>query len=309
MFRESHSPETHTESSSEKNEKLWKNPKIRTVSFRRHSKYDSAFDAPLRGALSSEGIKLAREAAARWAEKAQGAGAEEIEIYESPSSMPMMQGKGESARQIFPARARITASTYEQAIFGNLAPAHHNDRGEPQSNRRKREDLLGDLMETATDVKAIPAYFKARDKIYGKDVERFWHDYVNDHLEPSVQAALDACGASTSLDLTKHVTKFISGIETADGEDESRTKKKKAVIAVTHGETMESFLHAVDQFRKTQGKEVVNELFTGMIAYNTGFDAHIDANGELYVARDGVDPVKINLAEFNAFLDAEDSEE
>lgn len=302
MFREG-MPEMK-ESPREKNERLWKNPEMVTVSFRRHSKYDSSPDAALRGALSQEGIELARQAAKAWADHAKLVGVQRVSVYESPSSMALVKGTGESTKKVFPARARITASTYEKAIFGNLAAAHRNEKGEMQSDRRKREELLGDLMETATNFKAIPDFFKARAIAYGKDMERFWHDYATGHLDPAVQSALEACGASTGPELAKRFTQFLSEVKSQAPEEDTGQQAKQVGIAITHGETMESFLYTVDQFRKAHGDKGEN-LYRGMMAYNEGFDAHLGKDGKLTIVLDNTDPITVDLVELQKFLTRE----
>ena len=276
-------------------EALWEKEDIVTLSLRRHSKYDTERGSPRVGSLTKEGIEEARQKAKAWHERVpKGA---EVEIYESPSFMVAGERALPEPHKVKPRRATITASTYEKEVFGRLAPAKM-EKGLLQSVRRKRSYLLGDFVESAKKTELIPNFFKARGKAYGSNDEKFWGDFVEGKLDPQVQEALTAFGGSSPLDLAKNMADFIAGVS---GAKKEKSEVKQIALAVTHGETMESFLFHLEKFLKEK-QGFPPEAKRVAIKHNEGFDAHIGLDGNLVVDTGEGKILQVNLDEFKDYL-------
>jgi len=262
---------------------LWRNIDVISVSFRRHSRYDYAGGKPSlddpearpKGSLTKQGIELAREQAKKWKESLPADS--NITIFESPSYMVAGERQTPETHLLLPSRARQTASIYEKEIFGDLAPTETvDDSLNPiQSQRRKRAYLLGDFMENVTEdgAKFIKDFFKIRSEVYGSDMHKFWEDYTKNILDSRVQDALEKCGASTSKDLASNLIEFLKKIS----EETEADDKKRIDLALTHGETMESFLYHVSRFlienEQTEDATILENVSFG---YNEGLDVHIE---------------------------------
>lgn len=281
-------------------EALWEDKKIVSLSFRRHGRYDTERGSEKVGSLTVPGIEEAGRAARNWSGNLPKD--VRVTIHESPSFLIAGERQYPTPHKVKPRRATITASLYEKEIFGKLAPAKIDEKsGMLQSTRRKQTDLLGDLMEhitTREQEARISAFFETRAEIYGKDMERFWHDFSHGRLDPRLQEALKACGGSDSLDLATNLTEFISGAGKAESAD-----KKNVILGLTHGETMESFLYQLGEFFKTKGHEAEG-LGETSFSYNEGFDVHIDGAGNLVVVLPGGKNFGVNLHEFREYLDS-----
>lgn len=286
------------ERSPEEIEALWRDKEVVSLSLRRHSRYDTERGSAKVGSLTIPGIEEAKRAAKNWSEKlSKDAG---VTIYESPSFLIAGEREKPVPHKLKPRRATITASLYEKEIFGKLAPAKIDEKsGMLQSTRRKQADLLGDPMERITTREQgakIPVFFKTRAEIYGKDMQRFWHDFSHGRLDPRVEEALKACGGSDSLDLAANLTEFISGAGKKESFD-----KKNVILGLTHGETMESFLYQLGEFLKTKGRKAEGIDETSF-SYNEGFDIHLDGAGNLTVALPSGKNFEVNLSEFKKYI-------
>ncbi|HCB56199.1 hypothetical protein A2239_01335 [Candidatus Uhrbacteria bacterium RIFOXYA2_FULL_40_9] len=277
---------------------LWKEPEIYTLSLRRHSKYDTDIKSPRRGSLTPEGIQMAKDAAEEW--KKNLPEGTDISIFESPSYLPAgerIDPETGETHMLAPRRATITASIYEKSLFGDLAPAKTDEEsGMKQSVRRQKEPLIGDLMEHAKDGSKIPAFFKARGKAYGDDLPRFWHDFVTGNLPEEVEKTLKVAGGTCAKEQAQNMLTFI--LKT---NQQPRSEKKQAGIALSHGEPQESLLHQMDKFLE-ETKGMNPGLYQGMIAHNKGMDLHMKPDGMMTIIKEGHPPVEIDALAFDQWL-------
>lgn len=265
-------------------ERLWENPDVITISFRRHSAYDYyGKEVPI-GSLTKKGIELARVAAKDWI--SQIPENSNVTIYESPSYEVAGKREFPELHDVLPRRATITASIYEKEVFGNLAKSTQDEEtGLLQSTRRKQSGLLGDFFEQADNDQEIENFFQVQEQVYGDD-KKFWEDYYRNQLDEDVEEALKKAKGSTSSDEAANVKKFITQIVGSKIEG-----KKNINLAVTHGEVMTSFLSSVFQ---RLGLEVpITDI---EFDYNLGFDIHIK-NDQLVIVIPNMQPLVINMAE------------
>jgi hypothetical protein len=267
---------THPEDIETSIEKMWEDTELTTIAFRRHGQWGHGADEVPAGALTAQGIKSSKEQAAilqkRIPEEAQ------VQFYESPSHIPAIMKTSEGIpKDISPQRARITASIYEQAISGRLAPAMVEDgkilrdyTGNPVSSVRHESASLGDLFEATDEERAalIPDFFALKEKLYPENDTKFWDDFVQNRLPEELQISLEKAGGSNALDLASNVSYFINQIATQDTRLE-----KNVALAITHGETMDSFLQQIRDFLQTQEENEAEQVVSDL-DFDEGFTVH-----------------------------------
>lgn len=283
-------------------EVLLNNPDIISFIIRRHSNRTG-------GVINSKGLQNAKVVAGNWAQKVKDIPNAEVAFYESPSYMVTESGKR-------PVRASITASLYEQAYTGTLAPARKGENGEPLPGIRTRDSRLGDLFEAGQNSDPFPAFFQAIGREYGGMTPNFWHAYITDSLPPYIQAAAQACHGWDSLRLAENMTDFLD-----EREKELRQKSlipsphKEVVLPITHGETMDAFLYHTSGFLKQKqtterqpqedwnlSPEDLEARSIQFLSYNQGFDAHIDGQRKMTLEFADGEKVRFNLDDFKGYL-------
>ena len=321
----------------EKEEQLneyWENKESKSFSFRRHSEWGygteeyKGFDL---GFLTKEGHKMADERAISWGNKMKVLndkvkGEVEFSIQQSPSFIPSFNPEyfedgtenpeydARFPKEIKPKRAEMTGFNYEERIFGGLAP----NRTEPmlkseQLRTNSRSKRLGDFMENVACEdesqlgRLIGEFHQLKGELY-PDSEEFWIAFIKNELPDKLLNALKACNGSTSLDLTKNMIDFI-----ADKKEKTAENKKEVILAVTHGETMDSFLHFLGKFLEEKNGIEDHGLDEILFDYNEGFDAHIDLDDNLIISFDvekvedekeslNVKTIKVKLNEFKDYI-------
>ncbi len=287
----------------ESTEALWKDPERLTLSVRRHGKTDMQRGIPLRGVLESDAIKQVEEVARIWASHSpKGAN---ISLYESPSFVVTGEREFPKPHPLKPQRASITASIYESAIFGELAPSRIGTSGMRESRRRIRDSRLGDLFEYTTHPENLPTFFQLRTEEYGNDLPRFWKDYIAGKLKPELEQALIDCGGSDSRGLAENFSSFIldMGPKIPSKEKEAKELTKQVIVAITHSEVLESFVHYLGRFSEEEKvSNIPNSLKDYKVAYNEGFDIHLDANNEAVIVFPKGERVEIKIDKFLKYL-------
>jgi broad specificity phosphatase PhoE len=283
-------------------EALWNDPSIVSYSLRRHGNYERDRNSNMRGSLTPESIQEVKEHAQTWANRVPEES--EVAIYQSPSFMPAKQVNKLTGEEkvIKPMRATITASLYERAIFGNLK-ATKNEAGEGVSARRTTESRLGDFLETATSAEGVGRFYEVLGETYRGLSGEFWGDYIHDTLDPRVDEAIRNCGGKDSIGLAENVATFIEETHTdhiATKEDES----KRAILAVTHGESMRAFTYFVGKYLEsthTADAETIQAFHEQDYGYNEGIDVHVTADKvTIVVANKHAAALKLN--DFKEYL-------
>jgi hypothetical protein len=275
-------------------EQLWNDPNIHSFSLRRHSNYERDPSTGMRGALNREGIDDARVAASTW--HANLPDNASVSIFQSPSYQAAKEitdkDTGE-AREVRPMRATITASLYEKELFGDQ-----------KLDRRTTDPRLGDFFETATSGEGVASFFKAVGEHYGKLTPKFWKDYVERTLHSDVRETLLSAGGKDSVGLAENVTEWLE--ETTTQQNEENTDQKEVGLAVTHGETIYSFLHHASQYLEQSGltdPETVVAFRDFDPAYNEGMDVHV-ASDEVTVVVANKHVAAFKLPEFKKYLES-----
>lgn len=279
----------------ERVQQLWNDHSIHSFSLRRHSNYERDPSTGMRGALNREGIDDAREAASTWHSSVPENA--NTTIYQSPSYQVAKELTDETTgetREVRPMRATITASLYEKELFGSQ-----------EVGRRKTEQRLGDFFETATSGEGVAKFFKAVGEHYGKLTPQFWKDYTERKLPDEVREAMLDAGGQDSVDLAKNVTEWIE--ETAVPKTAEQTDSHKEVgLAVTHGETIYSFLHHASHYLEQAGltdAETIAAFRDFDPSYNEGMDVHVAAD-EVTVVMANKHVVAFRLPEFKKYLES-----
>jgi broad specificity phosphatase PhoE len=276
-------------------EQLWSDPNIHSFSLRRHSNYERDPSTGMRGALNREGIDDARVAANTWhTNLPEGAS---VSIFQSPSYQMAKevtdQETGE-AREVRPMRATITASLYEKELFGDQ-----------KLDRRTTDPRLGDFFETATSGEGVATFFKAVGEHYGKLTPKFWKDYVERKLHSDVRESLLNAGGKDSVGLAGNVTAWLEDT-TAQQSNEESAGQKEVGLAVTHGETIYSFLHHASHYLEQSGladPETVAAFRDFDPGYNEGMDVHVAAD-EVTVVVANKHVAAFKLPEFKKYLES-----
>jgi hypothetical protein len=274
---------------------LWNDHNIHSFSLRRHSNYERDPSTGMRGALNREGIDDARTAASTWhASVPENAN---TTIFQSPSYQAAKELTDEATgetREVRPMRATITASLYEKELFGSQ-----------QVGRRQTEPRLGDFFETATSGEGVSKFFKTIGEHYGKLTPQFWKDYTERNLPDEVRAAMLDAGGQDSVDLAKNVTEWIE--ETAAPTAAEQPDSHKEVgLAVTHGETIYSFLHHASHYLEQAGltdAETIAAFRDFDPNYNEGMDVHVAAD-EVTVVMANSHAAAFKLPEFKKYLES-----
>lgn len=293
---------THPEHIETFTEKAWENSEFTTIAFRRHGRWGNETDGVPAGALTAQGMENTKEYAAalerRIPEEAH------VAFYESPSYIPAnLRTSDETTKAISPQRARITTSIYEQAITGRLAPAREENgeivrdyTGNPVSSVRHESAALGDLFEATNEDRAafIPDFFALKEKLYPENDTLFWNDFVQNRLPEELQACLEKAGGLNALDLAGNVSYFIEQIVAQD-----TVHKKNVALAISHGETMDSFLQQIRDFLDAQEKNGVEQVASDL-DFDTGFVIH--AGQETFWLEIGGKCIPIDWPAFKAYL-------
>lgn len=276
-------------------EHLWDDPNIHSFSFRRHSNYERDPSSGMRGALNREGIDDAKVAANTWnTNLPEGAS---VSIFQSPSyqmAKELVDKETGEAREVRPMRATITASLYEKELFGDQ-----------KLDRRATDARLGDFFETATSREGVATFFKAVGEHYGKLTPKFWKDYVERTLHGDVRESLLDAGGKDSVGLAKNVTEWLEETTTQNGGE--RTADQKEVgLAVTHGETIYSFLHHASHYLEQSDladPETLAAFRDFDPDYNEGMDVHV-ADDEVTVVVANKHVAAFKLPEFKKYLES-----
>ncbi|MCK5490487.1 MAG: hypothetical protein KAI67_01455 [Candidatus Pacebacteria bacterium] len=322
----------------------------KSLFLRRHSEWDYGTEDNNYldlGFLTKDGHQMADESAVELGEKMVEINNKveedfEASIYESPSFIPSsnpkeLENKDDNPNyderfpeEIKPQRAMMTGLSYEERIFGGLAPGkgamHHDglanwDVPDPVLSRNKLKTTsvskrLGDFMENVDCEdksqlgRLIGEFHKLKGELYSNS-EEFWTAFIRNELPEELLKSLKACNGSTSLDLTRNMIDFIS-----EKKEKTAEEKKEIVLAITHGETMDSFLHYLGLFLETKG-ETDHGLDEILFGYNEGFDAHIDSEGNLVIAINVVEKIEgekkssirlieVKLDEFEDYINKQD---
>ena len=312
----------------------WKNKEIKSFSFRRHSEWGygtEEYKGLDLGFLTKEGYKMADERAVSWGNKMKVLneklnGEVEFSIQQSPSFIPSFNPEhledgtenpeydARFPKEIKPKRAEMTGFSYEERIFGGLAPSKTEPILESKQLRtNSRSKRLGDFMENVSCKdesqlgRLIGEFHQLKGELY-PDPEEFWIAFIKNELPSELLDALKACNGSTSLDLTRNMIDFIS-----DKKEKTTEEKKEIILAVTHGETMDSFLHFLGKFLEEKKDMKNHGLDEILFDYNEGFDAHIDFDENLVVSFDvekvedekeslSVKTIKVKLNEFEDYI-------
>lgn len=276
-------------------EQLWNDTSVHSFSLRRHSNYERDPSTGMRGALNREGIGDARAAASEWHSTIPQDASKTI--YQSPSYQAAKEvtdkETGES-REVRPMRATITASLYEKELFGDQ-----------QVGRRKTEQRLGDFFETATSSEGVAKFFKTVGEHYGKLTPQFWKDYTERKLPDEVREAMLDAGGQDSVDLATNVVDWLE--ETAVPKTPEQSSGQKEIgLAVTHGETIYSFLHHASHYLEQAGladDETVAAFGDFDPSYNEGMDVHVAAD-EVTVVMANKHVAAFRLPEFKEYLES-----
>lgn len=243
-------------------QELWQDRSVHSFTVRRHSDYER--DPGMRGALSKEGISLAREHAKTWAESLPEDS--DVALYQSPSfqfAKTIKDSQSGESRDVLPMRATITASIYEKEIHGNQRPG-----------RRITDQRLGDFFEQANSSENVQKFFKVLGQHYGKLTQEFWKDFAHRTIHPEVNKAMLEAGGHDSLQLAKNLSDWLADSSDVDNDAEA----KKVGLAVTHGETIYAFLHHLSRFLEQEGltdADTVSALRDFDPTYNEGMDVHV----------------------------------
>jgi len=276
-------------------EQLWSDPNVHSYSLRRHSNYERDPSTGMRGALNREGIDDARAAASTWHTNLPEGSS--VSIFQSPSYQTAKEITDEDTSEVHevrPMRATITASLYEKELFGDQ-----------KLNRRTTDPRLGDFFETATSGEGVAAFFKAVREHYGKLTPKFWKDYVERTLHGDVRESLLNAGGKDSVGLAENVTEWLEETATQHS-DEKSTDQKEIGLAVTHGETIYSFLHHASQFLEQSGlagPETIAAFRDFDPGYNEGMDVHVAAD-EVTVVVANKHIAAFKLPEFKKYLES-----
>jgi hypothetical protein len=316
------SAEVHEELTEPDSEALRRDPSYVTVNLRRHSGYFAKPGDKRRGALHPEGIDDAKSAAAEWVNELPAG--TEVEIVQSPSVTPSVDLRDagtDQERTVHPMRAAITASLYEQAVYGNqqVARGENNEiirdgRGQPMPARREYKDELGDFLNATEDPGPFFDALGADEKYQGRLAKDFWSDYVKDQLSPEVARAIEAVGGVDSLQLAQNLVGVVGDKIPALTEKASESDRKQVMLAVTHGESMEAFSHYLAEYLKENGVAQESDDFVeaanSAIAYNGQVDLHVKDGAMTVVLEHRVGEetqevsARVDVQEFASYLDA-----
>ena len=297
LVKEQADPEAY-----EQIEALWNDPEIVSYSLRRHGNYERDRTSTMRGSLTPESIQEVKAHAQDWVTRLPGQ--TEVEIYQSPSFMPVKrtdQKTGEE-KTIRPMRATITASLYEKAVFGDLK-AVRTESGEVVSARRVTEPRLGDFLESSTDAEGIGHFYDVLGETYKGLTSEFWDDYTHDTLDPKVAEAIKDCSGTDSMGLAKNVATFIEDTH-AKASTAQDSKNKHAVLAVTHGESMRSFTYFIGKYlehTKTANEATVDAFRNQDFSYNEGVDIHVTPD-EVTIVVANKHAAALKLEDFKQYL-------
>jgi len=287
--------ESQNEVPEARQEALWMDKGMVTLSFRRHTSYERDPNSGNRGALiSKENVAAADSAAYNFAKHLpQGS---EVSFYQSPSFM--VARKLENGHEIKPMRAATTASRYEQAIrgsYGNYA------------SRRNFDSRLGDIFEHGNN--QIPLFFKALKENYGGMSPDFWDDYINGTLKPEVAEAFKKANGSDPEALAHELTEFVGGAEKKLRTQSGQTPdfKKEVGLVITHGEKLESYLFYLTKYLQIEGQDVsvLQETIEQGVDNNQGFDIHLNPEGKAFLQLGGK-LVEYDQNQFASFLTVEE---
>ena len=289
---------------------LWENPKVFSFTIRRHGEVSmSPVAGRNKGILLGEAYRDTKKIAEEFVQQTKLANAS-MTLNESPSCFSKGKRKKPISHDVRMRRASVTASVWEKAVFGKLAPPVTTaETGEKMSSVRRRDNRLGDLFEScanAEQAQKIGDFFKLRSALYceeqGISNTDFWSDFVKGELPKNLFTALDVAGGSDSRMLASNLTKFLK----QESLSEEHTTKQIG-IAITHSETIESFLFHLGQFLK-EGEDSValSSYFEDpKVQYNEGFDIHTSQKGDSKLFLPSGDHVAFNLDALDVYINRE----